>query len=130
SAGSIAVSAQMASPLSKELIAGAIGESGAMIFPTLAPIPLEQGEKNGLAFAERVQAGSLAALRAIPAAELLQAASIPGAFNASSTIDGYFLPKSPSAILTAGEQAHIPLLAGWNSAEIPYQAFMGADAPT
>lgn len=130
SAGSIAVSAQMASPLSKDLIAGAIGESGAMIFPTLAPITLEQGEKNGLAFAERVQAGSLAALRAMPAAELLQAASMPGAFNASSTVDGYFLPKLPVAIFAAGGQAKVPLLAGWNSAEIPYQAFMGLDAPT
>src|SRR5690606_3118921 len=84
----------------------------------------------GLAFAEKVQSGSLAALRALSAAELLQAASMPGAFNASSTIDGYFLPKTPAAIFAAGEQAHVPLLAGWNSAEIPYQAFMGADAPT
>ncbi|TCK83127.1 para-nitrobenzyl esterase [Albibacterium bauzanense] len=130
SAGSIAVSAQMASPLSKDLIAGAIGESGAMIFPTLAPVTMEQGEKNGLAFAERVKAGSLAALRAMPAQDLLQAASMPGAFSASSTIDGYFLPKQPSAIFAAGEQAKVPLLAGWNSAEIPYQAFMGADSPT
>lgn len=130
SAGSIAVSAQMASPLSKDLIAGAIGESGAMIFPTLAPITLEQGEKNGLAFAEKVNAGSLADLRAIPAAELLQAASIPGAFNALATVDGYFLPKLPVEIFAAGEQAQVPLLAGWNSAEIPYQAFMGFDTPT
>src|SRR4029078_10199762 len=36
SAGSIAVSAQMASPLSKNLIAGAIGESGSAI---CAPAP-------------------------------------------------------------------------------------------
>src|SRR5437773_3764707 len=43
SAGSIAVSAQMASPLSKHLIAGAIGESGALIAPTLPPVPLAQG---------------------------------------------------------------------------------------
>jgi len=130
SAGSIAVSAQMASPLSKNLIAGAIGESGAMIFPTLAPVTLEQGEKNGLAFAEKVKAGSLSALRAMPAQELLQAASMPGAFSASSTVDGYFLPKLPSAIFAVGEQAKVPLLAGWNSAEIPFQAFMAADAPT
>jgi para-nitrobenzyl esterase len=44
SAGSIAVSAQMVSPLSKNLIAGAIGESGAMIKPTLAPVSLVDGE--------------------------------------------------------------------------------------
>src|SRR5947207_7730171 len=37
SAGSISVCAQMVSPLSKGLIAGAIGESGAMIEPTQSP---------------------------------------------------------------------------------------------
>src|SRR5947207_11688180 len=39
SAGSFSVSAQMASPLSKDLIAGAIGESGALINSTFAPVP-------------------------------------------------------------------------------------------
>ena len=130
SAGSISVSAQMASPLSKNMIVGAIGESGAMIFPTLAPVPLAQAERNGLAFAEKIGAKSLNDLRALSASELLRAASAPGAFNASATIDGHFLPRSPAAIFAAGEQAHVPLLAGWNSAEIPYQAFMGWDAPT
>ena len=47
SAGSISVSSQMASPLSKDLIAGAIGESGAAIYPTLAPVPLAEAEKQG-----------------------------------------------------------------------------------
>src|SRR5947208_987865 len=50
SAGSIAVSAQMASPLSRELIAGAIGESGAMINPTIPPVPLAEAERAGNAF--------------------------------------------------------------------------------
>jgi para-nitrobenzyl esterase len=130
SAGSISVSAQMASPLSKNLIAGAIGESGAMIKPTLAAIPLEEGEKNGTAFGERVKAGSLAALRAMPAADLLKEAAAQGAFRTAATVDGYFLPKDPLEIFKAGEQAHVPLLVGWNSAEVPYQAFLGADAPT
>jgi carboxylesterase type B len=48
SAGSISVSVQMASPLSKDLIAGAIGESGAGIKPTLFPIPLADAEQNGV----------------------------------------------------------------------------------
>src|ERR1051325_8474790 len=39
SAGSVSVSAQMASPLSKDLIAGAIGESGSII-ATLGAVPL------------------------------------------------------------------------------------------
>jgi para-nitrobenzyl esterase len=130
SAGSISVSAQMASPLSKHLIAGAIGESGAMIHPTLAPVTLEQGEQNGLAFAATLNAGSLAALRKVPAEELLTKASVAGAFKTAATIDGYFLPKSPVAIFEAGEQAKVPLLAGWNSTEVPYQAFLWNAAPT
>lgn len=130
SAGSISVSAQMASPLSKNLIAGAIGESGAMIKPTLPAVPLAEGEKNGLAFAEKAGAKSLADLRAMSASQLLDAAAKPGAFRLAATIDGYFLPKSPVEIFEAGEQAHVPLLVGWNSAEVPYQAFTGGDMPT
>ena len=65
SAGSIAVSAQMASPLSKGLIAGAIGESGALIAPTLPPVPLAQGEQEGVKFAASVGANTLADLRAV-----------------------------------------------------------------
>lgn len=130
SAGSISVSAQMASPLSKNLITGAIGESGAMIKPTLAPLPLEEGEKNGLAFAEKAKAGSLAELRAISAEDLLKVAAAPGGFRTAATIDGYFLPKTLSDIFTAGEQASVPLLAGWNSAESGYQGFMRGDKPT
>src|ERR1700744_1006722 len=91
SAGSIAVCAQMVSPLSKNLIAGAIGESGGMINPTLPAIPLADGEKNGVAFAQKVNASSLAALRAIPADQLLELASKPGTPPMSPTVDGYFL---------------------------------------
>ena len=128
SAGSIAVSAQMASPLSKDLIAGAIGESGAMIYPTLPAVPLEDGEKNGVKFADMEGAKSLADLRAIPAAKLLEDAAKPnmpgGLPGLVETVDGYFLPKPIVAIFEAGQQAHVPLLVGWNSAEVPYQFIM------
>lgn len=120
----------MASPLSKGLIAGAIGESGAMIKPTLPAIPLASGEKNGVAFTEKQGKKSLADLRAMSATELLDAASKPGAWQLSATVDGYFLPKTVTEIFAAGQQAHVPLLVGWNSAEIPYQAFTGGDMPT
>jgi len=129
SAGSISVSAQMASPLSKDLIAGAIGESGAMINPTLDAIPLAENEKQGTSFAEKIKAGSLAALRALPAEQLLEEAAKPGAFNTKAVVDGYFLTKLPSETFDAGEQAKVPLLAGWTSAEIPYQAFMQGQFP-
>jgi len=130
SAGSISVSAHMASPLSKSLIAGAIGESGAMINPTLAPVTLKKGEENGVAFAGSVKAKSLADLRAMPAAVLLEAASKPGAFSTAATVDGYFLPELPATIFAKGQQANVPLLAGWNSAEVPYQALLREAGPT
>ena len=50
SAGSISVSALMASPLSRNLMAGAIGESGAAI-ASLPPQPLADAEQNGVKFA-------------------------------------------------------------------------------
>ncbi|NCD69707.1 carboxylesterase/lipase family protein [Mucilaginibacter agri] len=130
SAGSISVCAQMASPLSKNLIAGAIGESGAPFNPTLFPIPLADGEKNGTTFAGKVGANSLADLRAIPSEKLLDDAYQPGMPPNATVVDGYFLPKMPVDIFNAGEQAQVPLLVGWNSAEIPYQAFMRGQAPT
>jgi para-nitrobenzyl esterase len=130
SAGSISVSAQMASPLSKRLIAGAIGESGALINPTLPPVPLEEGERAGAAFATAAGAASLAALRALPAADLLEAVAKPGAPRFPVTIDGYFLTKAPAEVFAAGDQAHVPLLAGWNSQEGGARAVLGANEPS
>jgi para-nitrobenzyl esterase len=129
SAGSISVSAQMASPLSKNLIAGAIGESGAMIHPTLAPLSQQEAEQNGQSFATKVKANSLSALREIPANDLLRLSSEAGAFRTSANVDGYFFPKIPATIFTAGEQAQVPLLAGWNSAEVPFGAFLWGETP-
>jgi len=129
SAGSMSVSAQMVSPLSKNLIAGAIGESGAMFKP-LAPTLLSVAESNGVKFGEKAEATTLAALRTIPADQLLELASKPGNPPTGFVLDGYFFTKSPSESFMAGEQAKVPLLAGWNSAEIPCQAVMYGKAPT
>jgi len=125
SAGSLSVSAQMASPLSKNLIAGAIGESGAIIKPTLAPVTMAEGEQNGVKFAASIGATSLADLRAIPAQKLLEAGSKLGVSGFAATIDGYFFSKFPVDIYMSGEQAHVPLLLGWNSEEMNYRMIMG-----
>jgi para-nitrobenzyl esterase len=129
SAGSVSVSAQMASPLSKDLIAGAIGESGSII-STLSAVPLAEAEQNGLKFAATVGANNLAALRAMSAEQLLAATTKPNPAFPNPTIDGYFFPKAPLEIYLAGEQAHVPLLAGSNSEELPYQVILGRDEPT
>jgi para-nitrobenzyl esterase len=124
SAGSIAVSAQMSSPLSKGLIAGAIGESGAGINPTLAPIPLAEAEKIGLEFATKAGYPTLAQLRALTTREVYEIYNESKRFGFPAVIDGYFYTKTIPQTFNAKEQAQIPLLLGWNSAEIPGGAFM------
>ncbi len=124
SAGSIGVSTQMASPLAKNLIASAIGESGAAIPPTMAPIPLAQAERNGVEFLDKAGIKSIEALRALSTREIYEIYNESNRFGFPLVIDGYFLPKSLTEIFNAKEQAMVPLLAGWNSAEIPAMAYM------
>ncbi len=132
SAGSISVSAHMASPLSKHLIAGAIGESGA-ITGALSPVPLAKAEAEGSKFAASIGAQSLTALRAMSAQQILEPAYKGGYAVVNRfpiAIDGYFLPAEPVTIYASGKQAHIPLLAGWNSEEGNWQALFGKDEPS
>jgi para-nitrobenzyl esterase len=124
SAGSISVSAQMASPLSKGLFAGAIGESGAGINPTLSPVSLKDAEKTGSDFAKSIGATSLAQLRAMSTQEIYELYNASKRFGFPTVIDGYFYTKSIPETFKAGEQSKVPLLVGWNSAEIPGMAFM------
>ena len=131
SAGSISVSAQMASPLSKNLIKRAIGESGAVFMLTNQVTPLEQGEQQGAKFAAALGATSLEALRATPATKLLDEIQQQRAtFRFWPIVDGYFFPEAPKAIYEAGKQAHVPLLAGWNTDEQPAAAFFGKEPKT
>lgn len=128
SAGSISVSAHMASPLSRGLIARAIGESGALITP-IAPVPLPAAQAQGNAFMQAVGAGSLAQLRALPAQTLLTAS---GAKTMAwmPDLDGYFLTETPAATFARGAQAHVPLLLGSNTQEGFYPAIMKQQTPT
>lgn len=129
SAGSVSVTAQMISPLSKHLIARAIGSSGSLVGSS-SPRPLATAEHNGLAFATSIGTPSLTALRALPATHLLEAtATVPFA-QFSPTLDGYFLPQSPAEIFTTDQQAHVPLLVGWNSAEMGYRWLLKSETPT
>jgi para-nitrobenzyl esterase len=129
SAGSFSVSAQMASPLAKNIIAGAIGESGSLLgsMPTAS---LADAEKSGTSFAADLKANSLAELRAMPAEELLKATANAGYGKFPVCVDGYFFPKSPLEIFKTGEQAHVPLLVGWNSEEMNYRMLLGQNPPT
>lgn len=123
SAGSIAVSMQMSSPLGRNLIAGAIGESGAGITPR-TPVSLAEAEKIGVDFAQKAGFPSIAQLRALPTRDIYEIYNESKRFGFPIVIDNYFLPKTLPQIFAAKEQAQVPLLLGWNSAEMPGQAFM------
>jgi para-nitrobenzyl esterase len=126
SAGSFSVSALMASPLSKALIAKAIGESGAAFHSSGLSFPtLTTSEQQGAAFAQSAfHTSSLADLRKLSPDDLLKAVtakSTPPPPHFAPVVDGYFLPQSVPEIFAAGVQAHIPLLAGWNADEVRAQ---------
>jgi para-nitrobenzyl esterase len=129
SAGSMSVSALMASPLSEGLMQRAIGESGAVL-GNLKPGPLALAEQQGQAYMQHVGAHSLADLRAMKADVLLKACGDKGVPEFGPTLDGDFLPRSPEAIYAAGAQAHIPLLVGSNSQEGYYANLFDQQAPT
>jgi len=128
SAGSFSVSAQMINPQAKGLIAGAIGESGSLL-GLMAPMPLSAAEQMGAGFAQTLGAPSLKELRKLPAQQLLDATKNPGA-RFFAIQDDYVVPRSPVAIFAAGEQAKVPLLAGWNSQEGHYKQILGEAEPT
>ena len=140
SAGSISVSALMASPLSKGFIAGAIGESGALI-STLPPKSLADTEKDGVKFGKISGADSVSSLRALSAEKIMEltapagrgggaAAAGPAVPSFTPNLDGYFLPKTLAEIFTAGEQAKVPLLAGTNSEEQNGRSVLGQNEAT
>jgi para-nitrobenzyl esterase len=135
SAGSFSVSSLMASPLSKALIAKAIGESGAAFHSSGLPFPtLAATEQEDAAFAvSALHASTLADLRKLSADEVIAAASAkttPPPPHFGPVVDGYFLPQSVPEICAAGNQAHVPLLAGWNADEVRSAVTMNPVKPT
>jgi para-nitrobenzyl esterase len=123
SAGSLSVSALMASPLGRGLFARAIGESGAMLYPDKSPFALQslaKAEQVGVKFAELLSAHSIAELRAKPAEDVLDTAAKNAAavvVSRTATLDGYVLPANAAELFAKGQQNDIPLLAGSNADE-------------
>ena len=116
SAGSFAVSTLMAAPSAQGLFAKAIGESGGALGTRHQP-SLEVAEQRNQEWAGSLGASTLAALRALPAQTVLDAARKKGAPGFWPVIDGHFLTESVADTYAAGHQAHVPLLAGWNHDE-------------
>ena len=135
SAGSFAVSALMAAPVARGLFHRAIGESGAFFeSPGQGNAPPDRGssEEAGRAFARKAAPGAkddLAALRALPADEILERARASGV-RFAPTLDGHLLARPPGEVFAAGEQAPVPLLAGWNLDELRALDALAKPRPT
>ena len=133
SAGSFAVSALMGSPLAQGLFHRAIGESGAYFTAgpgTLALRPLGDAERTGVEFAKSAGAESLAALRATPADEILKASLGGPMLRFAPILDGHVLPRDLFDVFAKGDQAKVPLLAGWNEDEVRAGIVLGKMRPT
>jgi len=117
SAGSISLSALMASPVANGLFAKAIGESGSQFYGPGRPLtPREDAERANVAWANRTfGSAKLFYLRSLTPDDLVKAVASrtnpPPRFR--PIMDGYFLPDNLAHIYADGKQAHIPLLAGW-----------------
>lgn len=129
SAGSMSVNALMVSPLSRTLIAGAIGESGGLM-QKLAPPSLAEAEQQGAKFAASIGSPTIAQLRAMPAQVLLDARNKAGNLPTGVIVDGYALRETPEVTFERGRAAHIPLLIGTNSQEAAASAVIGEGPPT
>lgn len=129
SAGAMSVSALMASPLTRGLIAGALGESGALIAP-LTPLPRAEAMQRGARWAARAGASSLTALRDLPAVALLEASAAIEPTPARPDVDGLFLTEPPEATFARGDQARVPLLLGSNTQEGDFPAILHGATPT
>jgi para-nitrobenzyl esterase len=110
SAGSMSISALMASPVAKGLFQRAIGESGAQFGPNDLRSRSE-AEQAGTAFAAAMGARSIADLRATTAEQILN-----GAWQAHGTVvDGWVLPEAIYTTFANGQQNDVPLLTGWTA---------------
>ena len=127
SAGSFSVSLLMCSPLSKNNIAGAMLSSGAEVLPYQASSQAD-ADAAGAELLKQAGIASLADAVAMDADSLQKI--LPPKGMASVVIDGYFMKESADEVFEKGQQAQVPLLAGWNSLEgHPAQVLQG-QAPT
>jgi para-nitrobenzyl esterase len=113
SAGAMSVADLLASPLAKGLFHAAIADSG--IGGRGVPVrTLAEAEKEGAAFAAAKKADSLAALRALPAAEIV-ARPGPG-LQFAPIVDGWVIPAQPMMLTTsAGRDNDVPVITGFQA---------------
>ncbi len=116
SSGAMSVSMLMASPRAKGLFHRAIGQSGGVFEPVqIAPsYLLTNAEQDGKEYVTSLGADSIAGLRKLPAADLLEGKA--GRVS-HPVIEPYVLPAAPYDAFVSGAYNDVPLLVGFNAEE-------------
>ncbi|WP_036879869.1 carboxylesterase/lipase family protein [Xylanibacter oryzae] len=126
SAGSMSVSALMASPLTRNLISQAMGSSGSVL-GSRPIVTLKEAEQAGVETTKKLGCKSIKDLRALSADELMKRAAVKSV--PSYNIDNYFFTEQPAETYAKGEQAQVPCLIGNNSSEmVPAYILQGKPA--
>ena len=131
SAGGLSVMYLLAAPQARGLFAKAIAQSAYMISTpqlrasSFGDIP---AETVGTYVAFKLGAKTIADLRAMDATAITEAAGKAG-YAPFGTIDGKVLPRQLVDVFDLGEQAHVPILAGFNSGEIRSLRFLAPPPP-
>ena len=131
SAGGLSVMYLLAAPQARGLFAKAIAQSAYMISTpqlranSFGDIP---AETVGTYVAFKLGAKTIADLRAMDATAITDAAAKAG-YAPFGTIDGKVLPRQLVDVFDLGEQAHVPILAGFNSGEIRSLRFLAPTPP-
>ncbi|CAN5880190.1 carboxylesterase family protein [soil metagenome] len=120
SAGALSVEYLLASPRARGTFDKAIVQSGYLF--TMPELRSKRGEEAsaedmGLWLSGKLKAPNLAALRAMDARQLVEATATTG-YPPYGTIDGKILTRQLVDTFDQGEQAPVPLIAGFNSGEI------------
>jgi para-nitrobenzyl esterase len=120
SAGALSTEYLLASPAARGLFGKAIVQSGYLFtMPELRKARYEEqsAEDIGAALAAKIGAPSVADLRAMDARTLMDKVTAVG-FAPYGVIDGKILPRQLVDTFDRGEQARVPVLAGFNSGEV------------
>jgi para-nitrobenzyl esterase len=131
SSGGLSVVYLMASPDAHGLFAKAIAQSAYMIStPELkdSRFGSPSAEEIGTHLAAKLNAAGISALRAMDAQNLVDAAAAAG-YAAFGTVDGKVLPRQLIDVFDRGEQAAVPVLAGFNRGEIRSLKFLTPPPP-
>lgn len=123
SAGAFSVSYLLTSPLARDLFDKAISQSAntrSLTMLKTAANGLPSSEQIGTNLMDKAGAKDIGELRAMTPEELAGYAQQVG-FRPEGTVDGWALPDQLVAVFDAGDQARVPLLAGFNEGEVRSQ---------